>query len=127
MNIPQNLLLLSGLSALTFGAAKGITTKKVDDAVSAGKPNPKPAANANFPWDLLQDDFRRPDFGDFQMLIVTLLAVGVYLVSVFGSLGLIELLKTMTLPNVDTTILATFGLGQGAYLTKKYAGHAGES
>lgn len=32
VNIPQNLLLLSGLSALTFGAAKGITADKVAEA-----------------------------------------------------------------------------------------------
>jgi len=29
------------------------------------------------------------------------------------------------LPDVDTTILATFGLGQGAYLTKKAVGEVG--
>jgi hypothetical protein len=28
---------------------------------------------------------------------------------------------------VDTTILATFGLGQGAYLAKKAAGNVGSS
>jgi hypothetical protein len=50
------------------------------------------------------------------------MAVTVYLVQVFCFLGSIELLTVVTIPDVDTTILALFGLGQGAYLTKKYAG-----
>ena len=56
------------------------------------------------------------------MVVITILAVVVYLAQLFAFLGSIELLKVVTIPDVDTTILATFGLGQGAYLTKKYAG-----
>ena len=33
----------------------------------------------------------------------------------------------LLMPDVDTTILATFGLGQGAYLTKKAVGAVGTS
>jgi hypothetical protein len=33
--------------------------------------------------------------------------------------------RTVTLPDVDSTVLAAFGLGQGAYLGKKLAGAAG--
>jgi len=46
----------------------------------------------------------------------------VYLALVFKFLGSIELLRVVTLPDVDTTILATFGLGKGAYFAKRYAG-----
>lgn len=129
VNIPQNLLLLSGLSAFTFGAAKGITTAKVDDArLRAPGVDPKPPAGSpRFPSDLLRDDRGNLDIGDFQMIVIVLLAVGVYLGVIFKFLGSIELLKVVTLPDVDTTILASFGLGQGAYLVKKYAGHPGES
>jgi len=35
INIPQNLLILSGLSALTYGGAKGITTAKAEAAAAA--------------------------------------------------------------------------------------------
>jgi hypothetical protein len=128
VNIPENLLLLSGMSALTFGGAKGITTAKVQEATSAGVTNPKPAAPApNLLNDLFQNDANRLDFGDFQMIIVTLLAVSVYLVLVGHFLAAIEFRKVVDLPNVDTTILATFGLGHGAYLTKKAVGNVGTS
>jgi hypothetical protein len=39
--------------------------------------------------------------------------------------GAISLTATTSLPDVDTTILSTFGLGQGAYLAKKAAGNIG--
>lgn len=126
VNIPQNLLLLSGMSALTFGGAKGITTSKVQGALSAGVPNPKPPAGAPSLWNLVQDDSGSFDIGDFQMLIVTFLAVGTYLVLAFNFLGSIEMRSVVELPNVDTTILATFGLGHGAYLAKKAAGNIGQ-
>jgi hypothetical protein len=61
------------------------------------------------------------------MLAVTLVAVGMYLLLVFHFLESIEFLKTVSLPDVDTTILAGFGLGQGAYLAKKAGGDVGKS
>ena len=131
VNLPQNLLILSGVSVFTFAAAKGITTAKIatvrsergEEAVQQMKPQ---ADRSRFPSDLLCDDRGRPDVGDFQMLVITLLAVAVYALQVFTFLGSLELLKVVTIPDVDTTILATFGLGQGAYLTKKYAGDMSE-
>jgi hypothetical protein len=129
VDIPKNLLLLSGMSALTFGAAKGITTNKVLEAQSKGTVDPKLAKGTtpSFFLDLVRDDHNLPDIGDFQMLVVTLMAVGVYLALAWHFLGSLELAKTVKLPDVDTTILATFGLGQGAYLTKKAVGKVAES
>lgn len=184
VDIPQHLLLLSGLSALTFAGAKAITISKIDPkntqaadnaaknaaaasgaagmaasevakTVAAGYVDPEKQQAAyvaakkakaatedakqkaitakrnvdqpNFFRDLLQNDKGQVDFGDFQMLVVTLLAVGVYLLAAFQFLNHIDVLKVVTLPDVDTTILSAFGLGQGAYLTKKYAGDVGES
>lgn len=115
VNIPPNLLLLSGLSALTFAAAKGITQGKVDSGQVKTE-----ATRPRFPRDLFEDDQGRVDVGDFQMVIATLLAVGVYLVTIYGYLGNVEFHSAITLPDVDSTILASFGLGQGAYLAKKY-------
>ena len=126
-NIPQNLLLLSGMSALSFAGAKGITTNKIQNAVEQGVTDPKPSARAPSFWNLVQDDKGNFDIGDFQMLVVTLLAVGMYLVLVFHFLGTLEMRRTIDLPDLDTTILAAFGLGQGAYLAKKAAGTPGES
>jgi hypothetical protein len=142
VNIPQNLLLISGMSVLTYGGAKAITTTKVDDEKSKpdGNPDPKNSAQAtpNFFQDLTHNDGQsavgtkpaiapRLDFGDFQMLAITLIAVATYLFLVFNFLGTIETAKTISLPDVDTTILAVFGLGHGAYLTKKAVGDVGQS
>jgi hypothetical protein len=98
----------------------------------APPPNPDPK-NAQTPGqesffaDLVQNDIGGFDFGDFQMLVVTFVAVVMYLVPIFHFLGSIEFLKTTSLPDVNTTILAGFGLGQGAYLMKKAAGNVGTS
>jgi hypothetical protein len=127
VNIPQNLLLLSGLSALTFGGAKGITTSKVDSALQAGLQNPKTFTATPSFWNLVQNDLGMFDIGDFQMFFITLLAIGMFLVLIFNFLGTIEMRKVVNLPDVDTTILAAFGLGQGAYLAKKAAGNPGQS
>lgn len=128
VDIPQNLVLLSGMSALTFGGAKAITSDKVRTAQAARIQDPKPAASAASLWrDLVQNDVGSFDLGDFQMMVVTVLAVGMYLVLAFRFLGSIEFRSAVVLPDVDTTILATFGLGQGAYLVKKAAGDVGRS
>ncbi len=116
IDIPNNLLLLSGLSALSFAGAKGITSSKVDRGVLAKPRNPQAP---KFWSDLLYDDQGRPDFGDFQMLVVTGLAIFTYLGAVMAYLGHARLSATTRLPDVDTTILSAFGLGQGAYLAKK--------
>jgi hypothetical protein len=127
VNIPAHLLTLSGVSILTFGAAKGITTSKVEAALSATGKTPKPVGTPHLFLDLVQNDLGNFDLGDFQMLVMTLLAVAMYLVTTFNFLETIESLKAVSLPDVDTTILAAFGLGQGAYLTKKVAGTPGSS
>jgi len=127
VNIPPHLLLLSGLSALTYGAAKGITVSKVDQAIAKGIADPKPSGIPNFWHDMTHND--QPagtpnsfDLGDFQMFLVTLLALGTYTVVAFHFLHTISSLATVPLPDVDTTILASFGLGHGAYLAKKSLG-----
>ena len=161
INIPQNLLLISGMSAFTFGAAKGITTNKVADAKLKGNADPKNSANAtaSLMANLAQNDGvattlpaavvvpvqgpnagegvvvvagaardKAPtlDLGDFQMVVITLLAVGVYLVLVFHFSAVLAKTSVIMLPDVDTTILATFGLGHGAYLAKKAVSNVGE-
>jgi hypothetical protein len=173
INIPQNLLLLSGMSAITFTGAKAITTAKVNaanvNAINAVNAAAAPANNLvqaaavaavdrgadvsvvvpaaatanNIPpqdpknslgegdesfWrDIVQNDVGNFDFGDFQMVIVTLLAICTYVLAVHHYVGAISLTATTSLPDVDTTILSAFGLGQGAYLAKKAAGNLGSA
>lgn len=113
IGIPTNLLILSGLSALTFVAAKGITQGNVNSGMH------KPKADSPRFADLFQDDAGQVDLGDFQLVIITSIAIITYIVQIFGFLGVIELYRAVTLPDVDSTILASFGLGHGAYLIKK--------
>src|SRR5208282_5553952 len=161
VDIPKNLLVLSGMSALTFAGAKAITGSKIavpgaaDQKASSGEApdffrdlthndgivevpgQPKVDAKAAVgdqaavaAKPAVKAQYKVPpqfDFGDFQMLIVTLIAVATYIVLVFNFFGTVEYSKIVSLPDVDTTLLATFGLGQGAYLTKKAVGNVGTS
>jgi hypothetical protein len=146
VSIPNNLLMLSGMSVLTFGGAKAITSTK---SGAPGEGTKTTADKSSFFFDLTHDDGTRPtpaqpakdgqpavpanpgtakfDFGDFQMLIITLIAVVTYIVLIFNFFGTISYARITTLPDVDTTLLAAFGLGQGAYLTKKAVGDVGTS
>ena len=129
INIPINILLLSGASALTFGSAKGITASKVEEAIRTNGVNPKAPKDqiARLFYDLTHNDLGQFDLGDFQMVIITLLSVTMYMLLVFTFLGSLETRRIVSLPDIDTTVLAAFGLGQGAYLTKKAFGNAADS
>ena len=127
VGIPPNLLLLSGMSAFSFAAAKGITTAKVQNALAQGIAVPKGLLGSQgLIVDLTTNDANQLDLGDFQMLVITLVAVGYYLTVAFVKLGALDGSPNPLLPDVDTTILASFGLGQAAYLTKKAVGEVGE-
>ena len=58
VDIPPNLLILSGISVLTFTAAKAITTGKVE-----GKPDIKTSASAPRATNLITDDNNKTDLG----------------------------------------------------------------
>jgi ABC-type Co2+ transport system permease subunit len=127
VGLTTNLVALTGLSAFTFGSAKVITAQKVDTAAQAGHVDAKPpAASPNLLTDLVQNDSGKADLGDFQMILITLAAVTIFVVSAFNFLGSLELATQVTLPDIDTTLLSAFGLGQGAYLIKKGAARLGE-
>ncbi len=117
--IPQNLLLISGASGLTFAGAKGITCKKVADAKAAGFAQPKGRVPSSFPGDLLRDDNGDFDLGDYQMIVITLISLLSYVLITLHFLSRLEQRVAIGLPDVDSTMLGLFGVGQGAYLTKK--------
>jgi hypothetical protein len=178
VGITTNLLTLTGLSALTMGAAKAVTTTKVENAKQealaksaaaeeaaakasvaavAAQSAPdsiskdahtavataakqvaqaiaadaraataaKPPGTPNFPLDLFQNDKKQVDIGDFQMIFIDALAVIIFVLTAFHFLGLIPRGAT-TLPDVDTTLLSSFGIGQGAYIVKKMASNPGD-
>jgi hypothetical protein len=152
ISIPQNLVILSGLSTLTYGAAKVITVTKVADAkaispqylAATGAPPPaaatplaQVAADAVYQlkvtgaarprWrDLVQDDEGCVDLADCQALFITLLALVLYVISGYVFLSRLAPIPGLVLPDVDSTLLSIFGLGQGAYLAKKVASVAGK-
>jgi hypothetical protein len=67
----------------------------------------------------VNDDYGVLNLARFQIMVITFVAVAVYLARVVAVFTDLPLTATMMLPDVDTTILAAFGLGQGAYLTYK--------
>lgn len=131
--LPANLIALTGLSALSFGGAKVIVSQKLANAApTAGSPNSsvvitsagpaKPAsAKPDLLNDLFQNDSGQPDLGDLQMILVTVTAVIIFVLSAFNFLGDLQVASQTTLPDVDTALLSGFGIGQGAYLLKKAA------
>jgi len=124
ITIPANLLTLSGISAFTFAAAKGITVSQFATfTAAAGQPGaaaPLPAPVRSLE-NLAQNNYGKFDLGDFQMIVVTLLVIGVYLVATIKTLGSVSLESLYTMPDVDGALVSAFGLGQGAYLLKKLA------
>lgn len=118
VGITNNVMILTGLSAISFGGAKAIAVQKAASPAAAAAPGP--AARTSF-FDLFNNDAGKPDLGDIQMILITVLAVIIFVVTSFHFLGKLALVTPITLPDVDTTLLAGFGIGQGAYLFKKAA------
>ncbi|ENN86412.1 hypothetical protein RHSP_79203 [Rhizobium freirei PRF 81] len=123
INVPQNLVLLTGLSAFTFGAAKAVRTQKDGQVERENNPLTRVPAKIT---DLVQSDNGQFDLGDSQMLLITLIAIVVFIGTAIAFLQTLAMQASITLPDVDTTILSAVGLGQGAYLFKKAASAPGE-
>jgi hypothetical protein len=130
--IPANVLAMTGLSGLTFAGAKMLAVSKNDGNLPAPAPGAGAAAAApgtqkqkamNPDWrkDLFTNDQGELDFGDFQMILIVWLSVIIYVVSAYVMLGNLPLQEHVSLPDVDGSLLAAFGIGQGSYLAKKAA------
>lgn len=126
VEITANLLGLSGLSAISFAGAKVIMSQKADNAAAQGQPAKARAARPNLLTDLVQNDNRQADLGDFQMILITVIATALFAVSAYFWLGSLAVADKVTLPDIDSALLAAFGIGQGAYLAKKAAMKLGE-
>jgi hypothetical protein len=129
IEIPTNLLVLSGLSVLGAAGAKLITTTKVESAKTAmgssAASDPKPPADEPQAGNLINDDFSRTDLGDFQLVVITGIAAVMYILLAVDFMTVIEMRRVITMPDVDATLLALFALSQAGYLGKKVAGDAG--
>jgi hypothetical protein len=127
VGLTEHVMELTGLSALSFGGAKVITAQKVANAEEKGLPPGKlKAARPNLLRDLVTNDAGQADLGDFQMILITIVAVIIFLLSSIHFLERLAVEQQIVLPDVDTALLSGFGLGQGAYLLKKAALKLGE-
>jgi hypothetical protein len=134
VDIPTNLLTLTGLTAITGAGAK-LTTSLKDAAAKqfnanlpAGAPEKKPEktqGSPNLRTDLTSNDNNQRDIGDVQMLLVTGLAVVVFVVAMFNDLKEIKLAAQVSLPDVGVGLTGVFGGGLGAYLLKKITSAVG--
>jgi hypothetical protein len=118
-----NVLAMTGLSGLSFGAAKVVAVQQV--AVAAPAPGaatapPDPAPRPRIA-DLVLNDYGAADLGDFQMILISSLATLIFAAASWEFLTMVDIVRATTLPDVDTALLGGFGVGQGAYLIKKAA------
>lgn len=121
-----NVLAMTGLSGLSFGAAKVVAVQKDADAAAApavpgAAPGPPGAAPRPQIADLVLNDYGAADLGDFQMILISSVATLIFAAASWEFLTMVDIVRTTTLPDVDTALLGSFGVGQGAYLIKKAA------
>ena len=122
ISMTTNVLAMTGLSGLSFGAAKVVAVQKASNAagVAGAAPPAAPAARPSV-RDLVLNDFGAADLGDFQMILISSVATVIFAAASWEFLTLVDIVQTTQLPDVDTALLGSFGIGQGAYLIKKAA------
>jgi hypothetical protein len=121
ISMTTNVLAMTGLSGLSFGAAKVVAVQKDANAAAAGAATAAgPAARPRFA-DLVLNDFGAADLGDFQMILISSVATLIFAAASWEFLTLVDIVRTTQLPDIDTALLGSFGVGQGAYLIKKAA------
>jgi hypothetical protein len=134
-DVPANLLIAMGISVVTAVSAKSIAVgaqAKSDAAAAAAAPPAVPApAPPPSQSGIFADDTGMPDLGKVQVVLWTVIAVGVFLSKVFALIQhpncppfdpkIGETACTLGLPDIGQTLMILMGLGHGAYLGKKIA------
>jgi len=132
--IPVNLLTVLGFSTATAAAAKGITsgyvqtgrvakttaTQKAAGQTTAGRTAVAPAAAGQATIStggILQDDTGVPELAKIQMVGFTLIAAGIFLITVIHQIVSNDVIAG--LPNIDSSLMVLMGISQGGYLGKK--------
>lgn len=134
-DVPTNLLIAMGISVATAVSAKSIAVGAQSKADAAAATS----ANAGTPLTLLPasqsgifaGDTGTPDFGKVQVVLWTLIAVGVFLSEVFALINchtcpvfdskIGEQACTLGLPDIGQTLMILMGLGHATYIGKKIA------
>lgn len=114
ISIPENLGILMGISAGSFVGAKAITSSQV----SSGAITKLKAANPSL-LDLITDDNKVIDLGDLQMFAWTLIGALIYLLNFYRMWLYLDPSVEVSLPTIDSSILALTGVSQAAYMGKK--------
>jgi hypothetical protein len=125
-DLPENVLIAMGMSAVTLAGAKAITTSYLlRGLIDKPEQAPENASAAN----LVANDNDAPDLTKIQMLVWTFIAVVVYLVQVaimartYGGCTLPPaggvLPAGCRFPDIDAALMVLMGLGQGTYLGNK--------
>jgi len=125
--VPTNLLIAMGISVATAVSAKSIAVKSAASAAAAPPDPQAPPSKSG----IFSDDTGSPDLGKFQLVLWTLIAVGVFLSEVFAIMQhpscppfdpkVGAAACTLSLPDIGQTLMILMGLGNGAYIGKKIA------
>jgi hypothetical protein len=118
--IPQNVLTALGLSFVTVVSAAGVTASNVRQ----GRDRRRKAEDAELTLaQLVMDDGGYPSLHKAQLMLWTLVALAVYLVTTVDAVG-----RTLavspggilpSLPDIDTALLLLTGIGQASYVAAK--------
>jgi len=153
-DLPQNLLIAMGISVVTSVSAKAIAVNASNNAAAAAAAAPTkmvatgPSVVAQ-PVDgppvmvtpvevapkpdllidqsgLFKDSSGSPDLGKIQLMLWTLIGVGIFLSGVFANIHSPGVCTPQgdckeSLPDIGETLMILMGLGHGAYLGKKIA------
>jgi len=109
-NIPENLLILMGLSVTVTPISAYISIKKYGEP---GKPGG---------WESMLLENEQPSLSRFQMFSWTILSIFLYLLLFFSTLKELDItkLQDLFLPDIDSTLVWLMGLSQGAYVGGKF-------
>jgi hypothetical protein len=130
ITVPPNLTKLAGVSALSFGAARLNTMVKTGGAAPALLSGKKSLAIGHpLRRDLLRHLFTNDeglaDLADTQMIVLTAIAVMIYVGVSAAYLANVSLSGRIALPPLDDTLLSGTAVSQGAYLFKKFGSRPG--
>ena len=109
------LLTVLGFSAATAIAAKGITSAYVRSGrvTKTAEADIGPRTRGG----ILQDDNGAPELAKIQLVVFTLITIGIFLITVIREIATSP--GRASLPNIDIFLVALIGISQAAYLGKK--------
>lgn len=146
-SMPENLLILMGISIISPIAGKAISSVKYGNDSSSARPEKKDMVDKKF-YTMLNEG-KKPSLSRVQMFSWTWIAVAIYLMTFFTYVGGVateyvshkvecdqiystlvnngtatpkqfNCMHDLTIPNVDETFVVLMGLSQGAYLGGKF-------